>query len=245
MIYVMSGVRGDYKKYTKMLDKLRLSSRDMLFVLGNVIGGGDDMRILLDMMMRENVYPVLGENEFAALPCLEWLSEHPNEEDYADMDEETRERMMALVRLGCQQTMLNFRKLSSEQREMIVEYLSEFSLYEEIEAGGKDYILVFAGIAGFDPDKDIDDYDIRALISAEPDYKKVYFPDKYLVTAKYPTRKIYEDENPLAETTSDGDASRFDKIYIGNNHVALNCGSDIGGRMAALRLDDLKEYYTD
>ena len=62
MIYCVSDIRGDYEKYSKLLKMIRLNGRDTLYVLGNVIDGADgSMKLLLDMMMRENVFPVIGE----------------------------------------------------------------------------------------------------------------------------------------------------------------------------------------
>ena len=246
MFYVMSGPRGDYEKYRKLLKKIRLKDEDFLYVLGNVINGGNEgMKILLDMMMRPNVFPVLGQSEYAALPCITWLFKNSSDDSFETMDEKTRGKMMELISLGGQQTIFKYRSLSEEQREMVLDYLSDFPLYEEFEVNGQEYILVYAGIMNFDKDKDIDDYGIRDLISEGPDYKKVYFDDAILITNHTPTRKIYEALDPFAEATPNGEASRFDKIYVGNNHIAINCGSDIGGRLAAIRLDDMQEYYSD
>lgn len=246
MFYVMSGARGDYEKYRKLLNKIRLRDTDTLFVLGNVINGGNEgMKILLDMMMRGNVYPVIGQSEFAALPCLNWLAENSGDDALDNMDDSVRSMMMELISHGGQQTIFTFRALPEEQKEMVIDYLSEFSLYEEIEVKKKRYVLVYSGISNFDKDKELDEYDIRDLITESPDYSKVYFDDAILITNDKPTRKIYEEDDPFAEKTPNGEPSRFDKIYIGNNHIALNCGSDIGGRLAAIRLDDMKEFYTD
>ena len=40
MNYVMAGVFGNYELYKNMLKKIKFNSKDLLFVLGNVIGGG-------------------------------------------------------------------------------------------------------------------------------------------------------------------------------------------------------------
>ena len=246
MFYVTAGAKGDYEKYRGILKKIRLKDEDTLYVLGNVINGGNEgMKILLDMMMRPNVYPVIGKSEYAALPCLKWLAENTSEDAFENMSDKIRGKMMELIAQGGQQTIFTFRTLNDEQKEMVLDYLSDFSLYEEIRVKGKDYVLVSAGINNFDKDKDLDEYGIRELISEGPDYSKVYFDNKILVTAHTPTRRIFEASDPFADPTPNGEASRYDLIYVGNNHIAVNCGSDIGGRMAALRLDDMEEFYTD
>lgn len=245
MIYVMSDIRGDYERYAKMLKKIRLSGRDTLYILGNVIDGGDSMKLLLDMMMRENVYPVIGDHEFAALKCLNWLMNDVTEDSVANIDPKVMGKMADWIAIGGQKTIAQFKALDEEKKEMIVDYLSDFSLYEEVTANDKEFVLVHAGIANFAPDKDMDDYDIRELITQAPDYGKTYFEDRILVTGHTPTRRIYEEDNPLIEATVEGESSSYDKVFAKNNHIAVNCGVSIGGRLGAVRLDDMKEFYVD
>ncbi len=246
MIYCVSDIRGDYEKYSKLLKMIRLNGRDTLYVLGNVIDGADgSMKLLLDMMMRENVFPVIGEHEYAALSCMKWLMNDVTHESVSDMGSDMMQRMTAWAAIGGQSTIAEFRRLDDEQKEMVVDYLSEFSLYEEIRAGDREFVLVHAGINNFDINKEMDDYDIHELITQSPDYSKKYFDDKYLVTGHTPTRRIREELNPLIEKTPDGEPSPYDKIFAENGHIAINCGVDIGGRLAAIRLDDLAEFYVD
>ena len=245
MIYCISDVRGDYDKFMAMYCKINLKRADTLYLLGNIIDGKDGMKLLLDLMMRDNVYPIIGWHEYSALKCLSWLAEHPDPEELSDIDPETMRKMADWISIGGQETISQFRSLTEDEREMIIDYLSDFSLYEEVAVGGKDFVLVHAGINNFTPDKDLDDYDIYELISESPDFSKIYYNNKYLVSGHTPTRRIYEEENPLLEPTPVGKASRFDKVFMKNNHIAINCGVDIGGKLAAVRLDDLKEFYID
>ena len=244
MIYCISDIRGEYERFSSLLKKLHFNSRDTLYVLGNVIDGGEgSMKLLLDLMMRENVYPVIGEHEYAALSCLKWLMNDVTHSDVSGMDSDMMQRMAEWAAIGGQQTIAEFRALDEEQREMVVDYLSEFSLYEEVKAGGKQFVLVHAGINNFSEDKDLDEYDIRELLTAAPDYSRTYFADKTLVTGHTPTRRICEELNPLIDPTPDGTPSPYDKIFIESGHVAINCGVDIGGRLAAVRLDDMTAFY--
>ena len=75
MTYVMSDIHGDYERYMKMLEAINLDEdRDTLYVLGDVIDFGDaGMKILDDMSSRPNVYPIIGEHEYTALPLLRRL----------------------------------------------------------------------------------------------------------------------------------------------------------------------------
>ncbi|MBR6834691.1 MAG: metallophosphoesterase, partial [Oscillospiraceae bacterium] len=53
MVYVMSDIHGEYDKYRRMLEKIRFSDNDILYILGDVVDRGPEpAKILLDMMKR-------------------------------------------------------------------------------------------------------------------------------------------------------------------------------------------------
>ena len=63
--YVMSDIHGDYEGYLKILDKIKFSDSDVLYINGDVIDRGmGGIKILQHMMMHSNIYPILGNHEF-------------------------------------------------------------------------------------------------------------------------------------------------------------------------------------
>ena len=59
-----------------MLEKIRFSDNDILYILGDVVDRGPEpAKILLDMMKRPNVVPLLGNHEAMAYPVLEKLAD--------------------------------------------------------------------------------------------------------------------------------------------------------------------------
>ncbi len=247
MIYCVSDIYGNKDKFDKLMRKIHLKKSDSVFVLGNILDGEHGIDLLMDMMMQENIYPIIGEHEYAALKCLVAINKNPDPTALMKLGTDVVDKISYWVSMGGQKTIADFIKLDEENREMIIDYLSDFSLYEEIEIKGKDksFVLVHAGINNFDPKKDLDDYDIYEFISQTPDFSKRYFDDKYLVVGHRPTRKIYFDDNPFIDPVPDGKKSQHDKIFKKNGIIAINCGSDIGGKLAALRLDDFAEFYVD
>lgn len=233
MTYVISDIHGDYDRYMKMLDLIKLDEdRDVLFVLGNVIDYGEgSFDILLDMSSRPNVYPIMGEHEYMAMPLLQKLAGDITENAIAKFDAETMQNFMKWGRMGGQETVMKFRELDAEDREWIIEYLEEFMPYEEIEVKGKTFVLVHAGLANFSKKRDLEDYDTEELIFEAPDWSKVYFDDKTLVVGHTPTVSI----NPSCEG----------KIWNLNSTVAINCNTTYGMPLGCLRLDDMKEFYVD
>ena len=85
----------------------------------------------------------------------------------------------------------------------------------------------------FLPEKPLSDYATDDFLWGKTDYETVYYPDKYLVTGHTPTREI--------RFMIDGNMA--DKIFIRNNHIALDCGSGIGGTFGMICLDTFEEWY--
>lgn len=234
MIYCVSDIHGDFIRYQTMLKMINFSSDDTLYVLGDVIDRGTgSMRILFDMMSRDNVIPIAGNHEYMALQCLSWLNQEITEETLKNLSQEKLEELQIWMYNGGSATLKEYKKLSKEEQKKVFDYISDFSLYEEVEVKGKKFVLVHAGICNFDECKSMEDYVLDELIFDRADYSKMYFKDKYLVTGHTPTRLIRKklEENQL------------DLIYIKNNHIAIDCGCGHGGLLGAIRLDDFEDFY--
>ncbi len=231
MTYVIGDINGNKDKYFQMLEKINPSENDAVFVIGDVIGMGDDgIEILRDMMYRANIFPVLGEQEYMAREILPLITSAKNAQEAKKLLEgEKAELFEKWLTMKSEKTVNDFLALGEENKESIIDYLSEFNPYEEIEAGGKNFILVHAGIDGFEEDKPLEDYDEKAFVFAAADYTRAYFSDSYLVTGHTPTAII--------------DRQCTGKVYAKKRHLAINCGVAFGGRLAAVCLEKLKVYY--
>lgn len=231
MIYVMSDLHGMADKYKLMLDKLDLQPEDALFVLGDVIDKGEDgIRILADMRYRSNIYPVLGEHEYLAKKLLPVFEDADSKEECESLlTDETKNLYDFWMMSGGEPTLTGFLNLSGEDRESIIDYLGEFEPYEQVEAAGRSYVLVHAGINGFDAGKELDEYDESDFVLKPADLKKVYFKNSFLVSGHVPT----------GELTGDGK----NRVLSKNHQLRIDCGAYEGGQLAAVCLDTLKVYY--
>ena len=231
MIYCCSDIHGEYDKYLELIKKINLKEEDTLFILGDVIDrGSKSIELLQDMMYRANVIPILGNHEYAAIQILPLLMQEITKESISKLDEEFVQGLIEWLNIGGQSTIDGFKKLSKDEQEDIIDYLKEFSLYEEVRVNNKDYILVHAGLSNFSPERKLSDYELYELIFERPEYYLTYFKDKYLVTGHTPTRSIEDNTKP-------------NFIYKGNNHIAIDCGAISGGQLAAICLDTGEEFY--
>ena len=234
MIYVMSDLHGEYDKYLAMLKKIKFSDDDELYILGDVVDRGQKpVKILRDMSMRHNVFPIMGNHDKMAIDVLSWLLDEVNEEKlYKNIDNESVYRLMVWRMNGAQTTIDGFQKLPKDERWFLLDYMKSFAPYDVVKAGGKTFILVHAGLGNpdiFDRKKPLDEYSLHDLAFVRFDYDREYFGgDVYIVTGHTPTLTI----TCKAE------------IYHSCNNICIDCGAVFpGGRLACLCLDTMEEFY--
>lgn len=229
MNYVISDIHGYYEEYLRLLKQINFKESDNLYVLGDIVDRGPEpVKVLQDMMYRVNVFPLLGSHDYAAMKLLLKMQEAKESDvPLSGGQKELKEWMQN----GGAVTAKQFMELDEEEREDLLDYLEEFLLYAEVKAGRSKYVLVHAGLDHFSPERDLEDYHYSELIYHKPDYNKVYFKDRILVTGHCPTFKIDEQYRGM--------------IVEKNNHVAIDCGAAYGERLGAYCLETGKKYYVD
>ena len=231
MIYVTSDIHGNYEKYIQIFDAINFKEEDTLYVIGDVIDRGkDSIKILEDMMCHVNIIPLIGNHEYLGLSILKKLVVEVTEETLDILDEKLIEMMLVWYENGGESTLEEFKKLEKDYQNDILDYISEFELYQEVSCNGQDYILVHAGLGGFEADRPIHSYFIDELIDTRTDYGRQYFDNKILVTGHTPVQAIKENNGK-------------DKIYKNLNHIAIDCGCGFGQKLAVYCLDDGREFY--
>lgn len=233
MIYVTSDIHGDFAKYKALLQKINLTEKDALIILGDVVDRGPhSMEILLDIMNHDNMFLILGNHEQIALACLNTLNQEITDESIDALEQGTTDMLVEwLYNLGGQATLDSFSRLTKDEKQDVLDYLEELPTYEEFVIKNQKYLLVHGGLENFSPEKNIEDYLDDELIWHRIDYGMQYFADTIIITGHTPTRSI--DENP-----------RPDYIYKANHHIAIDCGCGmIGGQLGCICLNTMEEFY--
>ena len=222
MTYVVANLHGSYSKFKELLKLISFKDSDIMYVLGDVVDYGEEgMELVGDLSVRYNVYPIVGEHDYRAVRMLSGFEkmiksgETPDKRFIAEMTEWAAD--------GGQVTLDSYRTLDAEMREGILDYLSDMTLYEEVSVGGKDYLLVHAGVRGFKASRELDDYEPEDFFTEPLDTSKKYFDGKTVIVGHVPT--------------ADG------KIAYGNGSISIDCGEARDGRVGCLRLEDGKEFY--
>lgn len=229
IVYVMSDIHGRFDKYKEMLSLIDFTPRDTLYVLGDVIDRGPDgIKILQDMMLRPNVFPLLGNHEFTAAVCLPWLMKEVTDQSLDTLDETQIAALSEWITNGGGVTLRGLKALSQEEREDILEYFQEMELFAQVEAGGRSFVLTHSGLDHFSPDRLLSEYRLEDFLFCRPGPDTVYFPDKLLVFGHTPTRYF----------------SKQDKIFRWETWIDIDCGCAApSGRLGCLCLDTMEEFY--
>ena len=193
--------------------------------------GDHPIRVILKLMEMPNTVLIAGNHEIMALKCLDFLRKEITEESISGIGDELVENLMIWEYNGAQTTMKEFRALDADLQEEVIDYLKDAILYAEMAAGGRQYLLVHAGLGHFSQKKKLFDYTIDELVWERPNYNRQYFRDCFVVTGHTPTQFIRNNPNP-------------GYIYRHKNHIAIDCGAcHEDGRLAAICLDTDEEFY--
>ncbi len=128
-IYVCSDIHGMYDLYCRMLETVQFGENDRLYILGDMIDRGPDgIKILLDVMQRDNVTCLLGNHEHM---MWHYLNQHGDVLGKAWLSKNN----------GGRQTLKSYSLLSDIDRRNIRGFLNELYLQVELTVGGKKFLL--------------------------------------------------------------------------------------------------------
>ena len=227
MHYVMSDLHGCYDKYLAMLEKLHFRDDDVLYYLGDAVDRGPDgIPLVLDLMGRGNVMPLLGNHEDMFRTAIRSENSHVPPIERAEVRRSFRNWTQ---NNGGDITWQAYLALPEAERRRIARWLETLPLYYEIRISGRQFLLIHAGVGSYTPDKDLRLCTAHDFLWGRMDYSRVYYPDRYLVTGHTPT--------VLIDPTCRG------RIFSGNNHIAVDCGTVFLGTLGCLCLDTLEEFY--
>lgn len=227
MIYAVSDLHGCYDKYTKLLERLHMTSDDSLYILGDIVDrGSGGMKILLDLIDRKNVFSCRGNHDHCAQILLRNFA-LPNDGCFADRLEEAFRLWLSD---GGSTTYEEFLSLDESKQHAVLRYLGSLLVYKKLTVGGQKFFLAHT-VPEMSKMLNIDSCRISDFIMGEPEYEKMYFEDAIIVTGHTPTGFI--------------DPEYTGRIWKGNNHIAIDCGAVFGNPLGCICLDTMEEIYME
>lgn len=232
MKYVVADIHGCYEEFKELMHKINISEEDHLYILGDALDRGPEpMKILWDIMKKENVTYIIGNHDYLFLYFIRKMGLDLSKVE--DMSDEDVLDFRAYLEDGGLTTIEDFMKLTFQEKQDVCEFLKNSYVYDEVQVNGNRYILVHAGIGNFNEKIPLDEYDVLDFICERTDYSRRYYQDSntYVITGHTPTMYINRDSSS--------------NVYIGNGHVAIDCGCVYGGKLAAYCIDSGAVIYVD
>lgn len=220
MNYVIADIHGQYTMLMDMLEQIDFGSSDRLYVLGDLTDRGPDSLAVVRYLMNQSNMQVIRGNHDQML--LNYFAGKPGAE----------ERWM---RNGGKVTLDALLSVSSQERNAILDWLDNLPLYMLWEK----YILVHAGLR-MRPYKSLTDLlaqqELDDFIWIRDDFYLQAAVDQHIVVFGHTrTPRLYGNETC---------SIWHDPVH--KDKIGIDCGAhavENGGRLACLRLDDLKEFY--
>lgn len=233
MIYVMSDIHGNMQYFNSVMKKIDLQPKDTLYILGDVIDRHPDgIKILRRIMAMPNAKMLLGNHEYMMLNSIDETGTIKNRLQYS------------LWSRNCGNiTLKSFKHQRISVRKDIYDYLKSLPINIKIEVEGKKYLLAHAApVEMFNEDWYEYDDEVEFAVWYRWHGAEIYPKEHTLVIGHTYTYR-YNGINPL-------------QIYHCKyaDLIAIDCGSgfpppehrrDLRGRLSCLRLDDMKEFYSD
>ncbi len=230
MIYVISDLHGyPHEKFLALLDKAGFGKDDFLYILGDVVdrNGDGGVETLNWLMYQTNVQLILGNHEAMLLACS-FVFDEITEDSIESLTAEKIDMLTRYQLDGGDITLKAMQKLPKETHQDILDYLRDCPLYETVNAGGKDFILVHAGLGNFDPNKQIEDYTTEELLWSWPELTDVYYNDKMTVFGHTPTFSFGDEyEGKIIKTIT---------------WIDIDVGAGFGREPILMRLEEMREF---
>jgi serine/threonine protein phosphatase 1 len=166
--YAISDVHGHFSTYRKLLEKLKFSDEDFLYVVGDVIDRGrDGIKIIQDIMAHPNIELILGNHEYMMIEAIDFLRKNEGEKKQkSDLGEAfTPVDLWFHPANGGKTTYNAFSKLEREEQDRILDYMKGLKLIKRVRIGDKDYHISHSYSVGYKFGEDL--YYKDALVDAE------------------------------------------------------------------------------
>lgn len=236
--YVLSDVHGQRACFEAILSKINLQPDDRLYVLGDVVErGADGIALLRRIMAMPNAKMLLGSQEFMMLNALD--------EPYDGIKRNTLDsvKLWWFDYKGLD-THQAFVGLPHSEIVDMLEYLKALPLNIDVEAGSRQFRLVYAADVDFY-------YRHKSQYTSKAEYS-VWERNALREMSETGRNYVFGHTEPfiLSPDLSSGVWHKEKLVEIESGCTLSDGSSDteigvIGERLVCVRLDDMKVYYSD
>ncbi len=224
MRYVVSDIHGNYDLLVKLLNKIKFSKEDTLFVLGDVIDKGKDVQKLLNLLfgeLRDNSFVLAGNHEYEFVKMVTNLITQ-NASDKKILEESKK--------------FLGVKNLTLQD----VDDIMNLPYFHEED----DFILVHAGVP-FDMRGNqipLEQAALEDLVYDRRFKRECFLPEncKCVIFGHTPTFYIEGHSGKIIKYQKPKTVGNKPKDYY---KIHIDTGNYLTGILGCLCLDDMTEYY--
>ena len=215
MIYVMSDIHGKYSMFKDMLEKIKFSDSDTMYILGDVVDRGEEpIKTLQYIIEQDNIELLLGNHEEFMLDFFK--------DGYTGLD--------LWFRNGGKITHEQMISLGEDDMEEVLSFVRGCPLIVRLVVNKKRFTLAHAGVMADNFGNVLQEQDRNFVLwSREEFYDMQKISNETVVFGHTPTMHLGFDTEPM--------------IWHGFNMIGIDCGANFGYNLACLRLDDMEEFY--
>ena len=230
MIYVTSDIHGCFKEFKNLLNYIRFCDEDMLYIIGDVLGRGEEPIPFLQYVMKHpNMKLLMGNHEQAFL----W---NMDENTSIFSDEEVRE--LWLKHSGSQ-VYEQYMALPEDEKQRVIDYVKKCPVYEIVDKN----ILVHAGIQT----KHMSYDSLKELMNEQKSFKMLWQTKEFYcepMELKDPEARVFFGHMfSLIIRQDRGEPMDSTEVWNDGNRIGLDCGYAFGGKMVMYCLDTDEEHY--
>ena len=232
MIYVLSDIHGNLQRFESIMKQINLQPDDTLYILGDVVDRNPDgIKILRKLMKMPNVKMLIGNHEYMMLNAVGHCK------NAAEEKENTNWKQRRLwYNNGGRITHDRLKRITLEQCAELFQFIRALPTNIEVEVNGIKYKLVHAS-----PEENYmtqywysEDYKNQREFAVWERWNEMHpIPEGYTLIFGHTPTCYFQTVEPWS-------------IWKGENAIGIDCGGAYeGGRLGCLRLDDMKEFYSE
>ena len=228
MIYVMSDLHGQYNAFLKMLELIKFTDEDELYILGDIIDRGPNPLEIYDYIKdRPNIHMLMGNHERM---MMDYYDEKPRSWLNSRADD-----YRLWMRNGGKVTEDAMNAREKDEQEEIKEFFNNLEYYKLLDIDGEKFILSHARPC------------IYGLASLEDELAYNIKDQSILWNREISSRRMKNGYRCIHGHTPVQYAFGVDTMvaYSHGEVIDIDCGCAGAYSLACLRLDDMKQFYID
>lgn len=125
--HVISDIHGQYNMFIELLDKINLKDTDTLYILGDVLDRGPHpIKTIRKLMEMPNAICLVGNHEFMAMKCLEFLMKEITDKSIEELDDEMLDNLETWQYNGSRSTVDEFTQMDSESKKDVIDFIKDW-----------------------------------------------------------------------------------------------------------------------